>query len=154
MSRTRIPSVDGSARKHVDYDETNGPAIADVFAGTPRDDERRALLRRLEQVEKLFDRNYSFLGIRFGYDAILGLVPVLGDTVAAGVAACIFWKAQKLGVPGHLKTRMVSNIAFDYIFGAIPVVGTIVDVAFKANTRNVRLLKEHLLEEQEREGRG
>lgn len=149
MSTAPKPAGDPRA----DYDKTNGPAIAEVFADKPRDDERRALLRRLEQVEKLFDRNYSFLGVRFGYDAMLGLVPILGDTVAAAVAVWILWKAQKLGAPRSLRARMVSNIAVDYVFGAVPVVGTIFDVAFKANTRNVRLLKDHLLEEQERKSR-
>ncbi|WP_198585850.1 DUF4112 domain-containing protein [Pararhizobium haloflavum] len=141
------------AEQNDDFDRTNGPAIAELFDDTPRGRERRALLRRLEQVEKLFDRNFKLFGIRFGWDAILGLVPVAGDTVAAGVAGWIFWKAQKLGVPTPLKAKMAGNIAFDYIFGAIPLVGTIVDVAYKANTRNVRLLKEHLLEEEERESR-
>lgn len=129
-------------------DLSNGPAAADLFDDSAEGEERRALLRRLEQVETLFDRNFPVLGIRFGYDAILGLVPVAGDTVGAAVAAWIFWKAQKLGVPAHLKGRMLSNIVFDYVLGAIPLVGTIVDVAFKANTRNIRLLKEHLYEEE------
>lgn len=133
------------------YDRSNGPAVADIFDDSLRERERRALLARLEQVEKLFDRNFSFLGIRFGWDAVLGLVPVAGDTVAAGVAAWIFWKAQRLGVPGRLKAQMLVNIVFDYVFGAIPVLGTIVDIAFKANTRNMRLLKQHLQEERERE---
>lgn len=135
-----------------DLDRSNGPAIADIFDDSPRGQDRRALLRRLEQVEKLFDRNFKLFGIRFGWDAVLGLIPVAGDTVAAGVAGWIFWKAQKFGVPTHLKVKMLGNIAFDYIFGAIPVLGTIIDVAYKANTRNVRLLKEHLMEE-ERQGR-
>jgi hypothetical protein len=147
MSKTPTPSGDPLE----DYDRSNGPAIAELFEDTPKGRERRDLLRRLEQVEKLFDRNFSFFGIRFGWDAVLGLVPVAGDTVAAGVGAWIFWKAQKLGVPRHLRGKMIGNIAFDYIFGAIPVLGTVVDVAFKANTRNVRMLKEHLLEEEERE---
>ena len=132
-------------------DRSNGPAVNELFDDSPRGRERRALLMRLEQVEKLFDRNFKVLGIRFGWDAILGLVPIAGDTVAAGVAAWIFWKAQKLGVPGRLKFEMIVNILFDYIVGAIPVLGTVVDVFYKANTRNVRLLKEHLLDEEERE---
>ncbi|VVT32050.1 DUF4112 domain-containing protein [Rhizobium sp. EC-SD404] len=147
MSKMPMPS----GEKVADHDRTNGPAIAELFDDTPKGRERRELLRRLEQVEKLFDRNFSVLGIRFGWDAVLGLVPVAGDTVAAGAAGWIYWKAQKLGVPGHIKRKMISNIAFDYIFGAIPVLGTVVDVAFKANTRNVRMLKEHLLEEEERD---
>lgn len=134
-------------------DRSNDPAVADIFDDTPRGRERRALLSRLEQVERLFDRNYKLFGIRFGWDAILGLVPVIGDTVSAGASAWVFWKAQKFGVPNTLKAKMIGNIAFDYVFGAVPVVGTIVDVAYKANTRNVRLLKEHLVEEQERDAR-
>lgn len=146
MSKTRTRK----SGRTKDRDTSNGPAVEDLFDDSPAGRERRALLHRLEQMEMLFDRNFSFLGIRFGYDAILGLVPVAGDTVAAGAAAWILWKAQKLGVPKRLRGRMLANILFDYIFGAIPIIGTVVDVAFKANTRNVRLLKEHLLEEERR----
>jgi hypothetical protein len=130
-------------------DRTNGPTASEIFDDTPRGREKRALLRRLEQLEWLFDRNFSLFGVRFGYDALLGLVPVLGDTVAAAVAVYIFWKARRLGLPGHLQSKMATNIAFDYVLGSIPVLGTIVDVAFKANTRNIRLLKEHLAERNE-----
>lgn len=133
-----------------DFDVSNGPAIAELFDDSPEGRERRDLLRRLEEVEKLFDRNFKVLGIRFGWDAVLGLVPVAGDTAAAGVAGWIYWQAQKLGVPKRLRARMLGNIAFDYILGSVPVLGTIVDIAFKANTRNIRLLKEHIQEEEAR----
>ena len=147
MSKTQMPAAD-------QFDRSNGPAADELFDDSPEGRERRALLHRLEQVEKLFDRNFSILGIRFGYDAVLGLVPIAGDTIGAGVAAWIFWKAQKLGVPTHLKGRMLTNIVFDYVLGAIPLIGTIVDVAFMANTRNIRLLKEHLYEEEQRVAAG
>lgn len=127
-----------------DYDRTNGPAIGELFDDSPDGRERRDLLRRLEQVEKLFDRNFKFLGVRFGYDAILSLIPVAGDAAGAAVGAWIFWKAQKLGVPGRIKTQMVTNVAFDAVLGSIPLVGTVFDVAYKSNTRNLRLLKDHL----------
>jgi hypothetical protein len=133
-----------------DFDTSNGPAIAELFDDSPEGHERRKLLRRLEEVERLFDRNFKVLGIRFGWDAVLGLVPVAGDTAAAGVAGWLYWQAQKLGVPKRMKARMIGNIAFDYILGSIPLIGIIVDVAFKANTRNIRLLKEHLREEEAR----
>lgn len=117
-------------------------------ADDSRDRERRALLERLEAAETMLDRNFSVFGIRFGWDAILGLVPVAGDTVAAGASGWVLWKSHKLGVPNRLKARMLSNVVFDYLFGSIPVIGTIFDVAFKANTRNIKLLKEHLIEEE------
>jgi hypothetical protein len=127
-----------------DYDRSNGPAVGELFDDSPEGRERRDLLRRLEQVEKLFDRNFKFLGVRFGYDAILSLIPVAGDAAGAAVGAWIFWKAQQLGVPGRVKTQMVTNVAFDAVLGSIPVIGTVFDVAYKSNTRNLRLLKEHL----------
>jgi hypothetical protein len=104
------------------------------------------LLGHLEALEKLFDRQFRIPGVpvRIGLDSILGLVPVAGDTLSAGVSLYLIWLAHRIGADDRVKARMVGNAAIDYALGLVPLVGDVGDVFFKANTRNVRLLKEHL----------
>ena len=83
-------------------------------------------------------------GVRFGLDPILGLVPGAGDAAGAVLAAWIFVEAVKLGASRATLTRIASNIALDAVIGAIPVLGDLFDVAWKANLRNVALLERHL----------
>jgi hypothetical protein len=102
------------------------------------------LLRQLETLERLLDRQFSVAGLRFGWDSLIGLVPVVGDTLTTGLSGWLIWKAHQMGVPGHVKARMIANAGFDYALGLVPLVGDVGDAFFKANTRNVRLLKAHL----------
>lgn len=104
------------------------------------------LLEHLETLERLFDRQFRIPGVpvRIGLDSILGLIPVAGDTLGAGMSLYLIWLAHRIGAGGGVKARMVGNAAVDYAIGLVPLVGDVGDVFFKANTRNVRLLKEHL----------
>lgn len=109
-----------------------------------RDQDERVLLARIESLERLLDRQFSVGGFRFGWDALVGLVPVVGDTLATGLSAWVVWQAHRVGAPGHLKARMLAHVGVDYLIGLVPLVGDIGDAVYKANTRNVRLLKRHL----------
>lgn len=104
----------------------------------------RALLERVTALEKLLDRQFSIAGFRFGLDSLVGLIPVVGDTATTALSAWIIWQAHKAGAPNHVKARMVAHTGFDYVLGLVPVLGDVADAAYKANTRNVRLLREHL----------
>jgi hypothetical protein len=115
--------------------------------------EQAALLRQLELLEKLLDRQFSLAGFRFGWDSLIGLVPVVGDTLTTGLSGWLIWKAHQLGAPAHLKARMVANAGVDYAIGLVPLLGDLGDAAFRANTRNVRLLKKHLQAEAEKRRR-
>jgi len=86
--------------------------------------------------------------IRFGADGLIGLIPGIGDAITSAISAYIVCEARRLGVPRHLLLRMIANVAIDGMVGAIPVAGDFFDVMFRANQRNVRLLRRHL----EREG--
>jgi hypothetical protein len=86
--------------------------------------------------------------IRFGVEAILRLVPGIGDMVASALSCWLLLEAQRLGVPRALLLRMIGNVVVEGVVGAIPVAGDVFDVAWRANRRNVRLLREHF----EREG--
>jgi hypothetical protein len=105
-----------------------------------------ARLRRLEQLEYWLDRRFKvpFLRIPVGVDGILGLVPGVGDTVAAALSAYLILEAHRAGADRATKIRMIRNTGLDYLLGLVPVVGSIADFFYKANTRNLRLLKEHL----------
>ena len=78
--------------------------------------------------------------IRIGLDPILGLLPGLGDAVAALVGGFIVWTALRAGAPRPVVARMLGNVAIDAIVGAVPLLGTVFDVVFKAHQRNARLL--------------
>jgi hypothetical protein len=105
-----------------------------------------ALLRQLDALEQLLDRRFRIAGIPLGLDSIIGLIPVVGDTVTAGMSGWIIWQAHRLGAPDSLKARMAANVAIDYAIGLVPLAGDLGDAFFKANTRNVRLLRKYLHE--------
>ncbi len=85
------------------------------------------------------------LGIRFGFDAIIGLIPGLGDVVTSLISLYILAAARRYGVPRVTMMRMAFNIAVDTIVGAIPLLGDAFDVYWKANVMNVALLRRHVL---------
>jgi hypothetical protein len=111
-----------------------------------RTQSRRERLERLEFVAALLDTAILIPGtnVRFGLDAIVGLVPGIGDAVTTAVSAWIVYEAHQLGAPKHLVARMIGNITLDALVGAVPVAGDVFDVMWRANRRNVRLLREHL----------
>ena len=80
-------------------------------------------------------------GVRFGADAILGLVPGLGDVAGAALAGYLVLLAQRLGAPRAVVLRMLANVAVDTAAGSIPLVGDLFDVAYKSNMRNLALLE-------------
>jgi hypothetical protein len=83
-------------------------------------------------------------GIRIGWDAVLGLIPGIGDGAGALLSLFIVLQAVRLGASREVLTRMVGNVALEAVLGAVPLLGDVFDAAFKANVRNVRLLEEHL----------
>lgn len=103
-------------------------------------------LNRLVRLAKLLDSQFRipFTKFRFGIDAIIGLIPGVGDLIATALSLIIVFEAHKSGVRPEVLTRMIINVAIDLIVGAIPVAGDIFDAAFKANAMNVKLLREEL----------
>lgn len=80
--------------------------------------------------------------IRFGLDAVLGLIPGLGDAAGAVFSGYLILLGSRMGLPKHIITRMVTNVAIDTIVGGVPLLGDLFDVAWKSNTRNLALLEE------------
>ncbi len=81
---------------------------------------------------------------RLGLDALIGLVPGLGDVVGVVLSSWLLLEGVRVGAPNSVLWRMAGNIALDALLGFVPVLGDVLDVAFKANRRNARLLATHL----------
>ena len=79
---------------------------------------------------------------RFGLDGLVSLLPGVGDTVMSAVSLYIVWEARNMGAPTPLLARMLANVALDTAGGAVPFLGDLFDVAFKANLRNLALLED------------
>lgn len=103
-------------------------------------------LERLRTVSRLLDSAFVIPGTRyrFGFDALIGLVPGLGDAVSAIFSGYIILQASHLGAPKSVVTRMIGNVALDTLVGWVPVLGDLFDVAWKSNLRNMALLETHL----------
>lgn len=83
-------------------------------------------------------------GIKLGLDAILGLLPGVGDTISSAIGGYIVMVAAKMGIPRAVVWRMVLNLGVDAVIGLIPFAGDLLDIAWKANVKNVRLLEQAL----------
>jgi len=103
-------------------------------------------LERLRTVSRLLDSAFVIPGTRyrFGFDALIGLVPGLGDAASAIFSGYIILQASRLGAPKSVVTRMIGNVALDTLVGWVPVLGDLFDVAWKSNLRNMALLETHL----------
>jgi Domain of unknown function (DUF4112) len=103
-------------------------------------------LARLEALARLMDGAFVIPGsdIRFGLDGVVGLIPGIGDVLGGLVSSYLIWEARQLKVPRWLMARMVTNVFVDTVIGAVPVLGDIFDVMFRANLKNMTLLRRHL----------
>ena len=80
---------------------------------------------------------------RFGLNSVIGLTPAAGDVMLAGISLYIVNEARKLGLPKEKIARMVANIGVEAAAGAVPVLGTLFDMGYKANLRNIAIIEEH-----------
>lgn len=105
-----------------------------------------AIRQRIEAMEHLLERSFVIPGINrpVGLDAIVGLIPVVGDVVTAAMGAYIVWEARNLGLPKWKLWRMTGNVVFDSAVGAVPVAGDLFDFLFRSNTRNLKIVRRHL----------
>ncbi|MCB0271676.1 MAG: DUF4112 domain-containing protein [Bdellovibrionales bacterium] len=84
-----------------------------------------------------------FTAIRFGWDAIIGLIPGAGDTLMAFISFYFIFRAVHNNVPFKIILAMIANIVIEWLLGSIPVVGDIFDIYFKSNIRNLQLLRKY-----------
>ena len=102
--------------------------------------------RRIEAMEKVLERSFVIPSTKqpVGLDAIVGLIPVVGDFISMAMGAYIVWEARNLNLPKWKLLRMAGNVAFDSAVGAVPVAGDVFDFMFRSNSRNLRIVKRHL----------
>lgn len=100
----------------------------------------------VERVSKLMDSQFKIGNFKFGLDPILNLIPFAGDSVTAIISFALVYNMQKHGASSKIVVKMMGNVILDFIVGAIPLIGWVFDFYFKANDRNVKLLKEHYIE--------
>jgi len=107
---------------------------------------RAERIARIDRLATLLDTRFAipFTKIRFGADSLIGLAPGVGDAVTTALALYIVYEAHRLGAPKTVLARMLGNVAIDGMVGIVPVAGDVFDVMFRANRRNVRILREHL----------
>ena len=100
-------------------------------------------IERLDRLADLLDSRFRIpgLGWRFGLDSVLGLVPGVGDVAALGPSAYLIYRGARLGADRRTLARMAANAGVDFVVGGVPLLGDLFDVAFKANRRNIDLLK-------------
>ncbi|TYC85522.1 DUF4112 domain-containing protein [Novosphingobium sp. BW1] len=105
-----------------------------------------AIRRRVESLEYMLERAVTVPGInrKVGLDAIVGLVPVAGDMIAAALGLYIVWEARKLGMPKWQIARMMANVGVDTALGAIPLAGDLFDFVYRSNSRNLKIILKHL----------
>lgn len=100
-------------------------------------------LLRAQKLANLTDSKVRipFLGIRLGLDFLVGLIPVVGDIIMVGVSLSIVGMAKSIDVPVVLRMAMLRNIGVDFLLGLIPFVGDVVDLFYKSNQKNVRIME-------------
>lgn len=114
----------------------------------PYRQEDRNKLRWVEQLSYLMDEKFRVPGtnFRFGLDPILNLIPYAGSFTGLVISGALILAMARHGASSRIVVLMAINVFLDATIGSIPVIGTIFDFFYKANKRNVRLLREHYYE--------
>lgn len=123
------------------------------YKNNPKTDSRE--LRWVESMTKWMDSAFRIPGtnFRFGLDPIIGLFPIVGEVITFTISGAMILSMAKYGASRKVVMLMLGNLLIDSTVGAIPVIGDLFDASFKANQRNLRLLREHQLEGKHR-GKG
>lgn len=98
--------------------------------------------QRLETLSTLLDNQWVIPGTSYkiGLDGLIGLIPGIGDTITTALSAYIWFEAFRLKVPARVHGRIAGNIALDFILGSVPIIGDLIDIGFRSNQRNLRLI--------------
>jgi hypothetical protein len=110
----------------------------------PLDQEHEEAVRSAERIARLFDAQFRIAGVPIGLDAIIGLIPGVGDLISGAVGFYFLKVGDQIGLPKTKRAAMVANLAVDTVFGMIPLAGDLFDIVFKAHRRNAAILRRHL----------
>jgi hypothetical protein len=110
--------------------------------------EKEKELRWVKQLATLLDSQFIIPGtnIKFGLDPLFSLIPVLGDLVTYVISGVLIYTMYQQGASRKVVIKMIVNSTFDAVLGTIPIVGTVFDVFYRSNERNMKLLREHYME--------
>jgi hypothetical protein len=112
------------------------------------DAQRQSYLAQIDRTARLMDRLIPLPGgAGIGLDALLGVVPIAGDLASFAASTLILVRAAQLGAPERLLTQLIAIACTDLAIGAVPVIGDLVDVAYQANIRSARLVREFVEEQ-------
>jgi len=110
-----------------------------------RPDDKEAIIQSVEKLARLMDSRFALPGmpVKLGLDTIIGLIPVLGDTIGLSISGYIIAQAKRVGVSDDIVFKMSFNVFLDWLIGLIPILGDLFDWGWQANNRNARLLRRH-----------
>ncbi len=130
----------------MDTQTNRRPTATIVGIALPTGTDAASVRARVSAMEKLLERSFVIPGVNMpvGLDALIGLVPVLGDIVTTAMGAYIIWEARNLGMSKWKLGRMGLNVLFDTAIGAIPVVGDAADFVFRSNSKNLKMILKHI----------
>jgi hypothetical protein len=119
------------------------------FSGVADEARRAKYIKQIDGLSRVMDRlvplpGFGKSGGGIGLDAVLGLMPVVGDAISLGISSFIVIRAAQLGVPTEVLSRIIAIQCTDLVLGAVPVVGDFLDVAYAADLKSARLIKEFL----------
>ena len=123
-----------------------GQASRMVREGLPLGTDPASVRRRVEALEKLLERAFIVPGINrpIGLDAIVGLLPVAGDTIAALMGLYIVWEGRNIGMSKWQLTRMLGSVGIDWLLGSVPLAGDVFDFFYRSNSINLGRIRRHL----------
>jgi hypothetical protein len=121
-------------------------ALRRMAGQLPLGSDAASVRRRIEAMEQALEGVFVIPGInrRVGLDALVGLLPVVGDAVTAAMGLYLVWEARNLGMPKWQLWRMAANVGFDTVIGAVPLAGDLFDLLYRSNSRNLKIIKRHL----------
>jgi hypothetical protein len=128
-----------------------GESAAEFFSGLSARMSHEQRLAQVKWLASLMDDRFAVPGtpLRFGFDSVLGLFPGLGDVLTSAISLLIVHHAWQSGASRLTIARMLGNVGIDFVVGAVPILGDVFDVVWKANRKNARLLEQHLRRQME-----
>lgn len=105
-----------------------------------------SIRRRVEALEKVLERAFVLPGTnrQVGLDAVLGVIPIAGDTISAAVGLYLVWEARNLGMSRFQLARMFGRVGADWLIGLVPVAGDVFDFVYRSNSKNLKAILRHL----------
>jgi len=126
-----MEAISVDVRRRTGADESASETVLDLEAD----------LVRARMIATLMDAQFEIGKLKFGLDAIIGLVPAVGDTISAIIGLYPLHIARKHKLGRVVQSRMAANLLADWLVGLVPVAGDVADVAFKSHLRNLRILE-------------